>query len=128
MAPIHARSARAMATTTWGAFCPAGDALPIALPQADLGLPPARVARLGHLLQAAWAMATDRGGRAGRPGAFAQGPAGRGVARLGDAARPAPLARRVFRGRYAQGVQARSGVLDARAVPECGYRRPCHRA
>ena len=71
---------------------PAGAALAVALTQASLGLSAALLARLGQLLSASWARPADCGGGARGPGPCPQGLA---VARCGEAALAAPLARRV---------------------------------
>src|SRR5262249_39916814 len=75
---------------------PASAQLSVAFAQSYLGLPTDILDRLGHLLQAELQMPAAFRGIALGPGAFDQGPAGRAVARLGDAALAAPLARRVF--------------------------------
>jgi hypothetical protein len=55
------------------------------------------------------------------PGAFDQGTTGMAVARRGDAARSAPLSRRVCCGCEAQGVHELSGMLAPGEVAECGH-------
>jgi hypothetical protein len=109
-----------------GGSLPASAQLPRACTPAGLGFPPAVVDGLGHLLPAAWALATALGRRAGGPGAGDQGPAGMRVARLGEAALTAPLSRRVCRGREAPVVQEVSRVLEAGEVRASGSCRHCH--
>jgi hypothetical protein len=76
-------------------ICSSGAQRSVACAQAELGLPTALVARLGHLLQASrHRLAACRGGARG-PGSCDQRPAGRAVARRGAAALAASLARRV---------------------------------
>ena len=85
IAHINARSARAMATTTWVACLPRAIRGRERL-KADLGVPTEVRDGLGPLLSAQWEMPTDLGRSAGGPGPCAQGPAGRGRPGLGDAA------------------------------------------
>ena len=110
-----------MATTTWLACFPRAHQLSVAFAQAHLGLPTDVLDGLGTLLQAQLEMPTDFGGVAIGPGAFDQGTAGMGVARLGDAALTAPLSTGVFRGGQAQVVHQLSGVVEAGEVAEFGH-------
>ena len=91
---------------------PSGAQLPIAFAQPHLGLPTDILDRLGQLLQAQLEMPADFGRVAIGPGAFDQGTAGMGIARLGDAALATPLATGVFRGREAQIIHELSGVIE----------------
>ena len=75
---------------------PSGAQRSVAFAQAYLGLPTALLARRGHLRQASWQRPADFRGEARGPGACDQGTAGMAVARRGDAALSASLARRVF--------------------------------
>ena len=99
---------------------PSGAPLSVAGAPSSLGLPTDIVERLGPLLQASRPMPADVGGVAIGPGAFDQRPAGRAVARRGEAARSAPRSRRVCRRCYAPGVHERSGVIAPGAVAAFG--------
>ena len=83
---------------------------------------------LRHLLQAQVEMPPDCGRGARGPGAFAQGPAGMGGPRLGEAALAAPLASEVCRRGEAQRVHQRSGGIAPGEVAACGHRGHRHRA
>jgi hypothetical protein len=74
----------------------AGNQLPVAFAQADLGFPTNVLARLGPLLQAQLQMPTDFGRVAIGPGRCEQGPASLGIPGLGTATLTPPLACRVF--------------------------------
>jgi hypothetical protein len=90
--------------------------------QPYLGLPTAVLARLGELVEAELERAADLGRIAAGPGAFTQGPAGRGSARLGKAA----LATMIPPGIFCRGEPASthevSGGLNAGEVAEFRHR------
>ena len=94
--------------------------LPIALAQADLGLPAHVLERLGELFEAEVEVPTPFGGVAIRPGPFHQRTTGIGIAGLGAAALASACATGRFRRRQAQIMHELSGVLAARQVAECG--------
>lgn len=73
-------------------------------------------------------MATELRRLAGRPRACHQGPAGRTIAGLGEAALGAPWATGICRGRQAQSTQQLCGVGNAREVSACGDGRDRHGA
>jgi hypothetical protein len=85
IAPIQAPNSRAL-----GMF-PSGAEASIALAQPPLRPPTDSLAGLGALFPPAREMAPPLGRSAGGPGAFQQGPARLGVARLGEAALTPPL-------------------------------------
>jgi hypothetical protein len=102
-------------------LCPSGAPRSVACAPAYLGLPTDILDRLGHLLKASRQMPADFGWVAIGPGAFDQRPAGRAVARLGEAARSAPLSRRGCRRCSAQGVHELSGGIEPGEVAACGH-------
>ena len=102
-----------------GMFAP-GAELPIACAQPGLGLPTDVLERLGELLQAELQVSAHVGWVARRPGPFAQGPTGMGIAGLRDPSLASALAAGLFRRRQAQVLHELSRVINAGQVPEFG--------
>src|SRR5262249_1731281 len=80
------------------------------------------------LLKAPLAMAPDLGGRAVRPGAFAQRPPGMGLTGFGHRPLLAPRPRGRFRRDQSQAFHACSGGTATGAIPNCRSRRDGHSA
>lgn len=102
-------------------------ALPIAFPQADLGLPTHVLDRLGELCEAELQVPSDLGRVAIGPGPFPQSTTGMAIAGLRDASLVSALATGIFRRRQAQRMQEWSGVIEAGQVAECSAGSDCHR-
>ena len=101
--------------------------LPIAFTQADLGLPPHVLDRLGELVEAELQVPTDLGRVAIGPGAFHQSPTGLGMPGLREASLASALATGLFRRRQAQIRHEWSGVIEAGQVAACSDGRDSHR-
>ena len=106
---------------------PPGAALPLALTQADLGLPPHGLDRLGELCQAQVQVPTDLGRVARGPGPCHPSTPGRALPGLRDASLASTLAPGICRRRQAQRMHQVSGVIAAGQGAECSDARDRHR-
>ena len=107
------------------ASCPT---LSVAFAQPDLGLPADVLDHLGLFVASPWEMATDRGGRAGRPGAFDQSLAGMGSPGFGHGPLLAPRTRGIFGRDQAQALHQVSWALETGEVATCCHHGDGHRA
>jgi hypothetical protein len=87
----------------------------------DLRLPADGLDRFGELFSAPLQMTTEVGGIPVRPGPFNQGTTRMGMPWLGDAAVLTTCPTGIFRRRQPQIMHELSGLLEARAVSQCGH-------
>jgi hypothetical protein len=94
----------------------------------DVGLPAEVLEHLGLFCAAPWERATARGGRAVRPGAFAQSLAGMGLPGLGHGPLLAPRTRGIVCRAQSQAVPPCSWALDTGEGATCCHQGDGHRA
>ena len=101
-------------------MCAAGTAWPGPWTQSYRGFPTAVLEAFWKVCQAAWPMAAHGGRIARRPRACDQGPAGRRVAGVREAALAPPCTPGVCRRRQAQVTHARAGGITTGPIAPCG--------